>query len=210
MDKKSHHYPYTIQLALISFLLFLLMFKWIHYLSTNNYVRIVKTKEGMVSNTKEDDNTTTHNVNMPLNTKVSCQNMCGPPNRCSITGQQCMADIDCPGCEPPSTGTGETTQEVMGENDSGKLSTAMTPNYSELTSDIGSRARLITADKYEKSMSPYRGINTWNAQFNLSRKLFDDRYKPAGLKGMPSYRKQYSLSGTFDEEGPLASNSYLS
>jgi hypothetical protein len=199
---KSH--PYTIPLALISLLLFILIFKWIHYLSTNNYVRIVKTKEGMVSNT------TTHKVNMPLNTTVSCQNMCGPPNRCSITGQQCMADVDCPGCEPPSTGTGETTQEVMGENDSGKLSTAMTPNYSELTSDIGSRARLITADKYEKSMSPYRGINTWNAQFNLSRKLFDDRYKPAGLKGMPSYRKQYSLSGTFDEEGPLASNSYLS
>ena len=208
MDK-SH--PYTIQLALISLLLFILIFKWIHYLSTNNY--IVYYKEGMVSNTKEDDNTTTHNVNMPLNTKVSCQNMCGPPNRCSITGQQCMADIDCPGCEPPSsTGTGEskTTQEVMGENDSGKLSTAMTPNYSELTSDIGSRARLITADKYEKSMSPYRGINTWDAQFNLSRKLFDDRYKPAGLKGMPSYRRQYSLSGSFDEEGPFASNSYLS
>jgi hypothetical protein len=203
---KSH--PYTIQLALISLLLFILIFKWIHYLSTNNYVYY---KEGMVSNTKEENNNnTTHNVNMPLNTTVSCQNMCGPPNRCSITGQQCMADIDCPGCEPPSTGTGETTQEVMGENDSGKLSTAMTPNYSELTSDIGSRARLITADKYEKSMSPYRGINTWNAQFNLSRKLFDDRYKPAGLKGMPSYRKQYSLSGSFDEDGPLASNSYLS
>ena len=207
MDKKSHHYPYTILLALISFLLFLLMFKWIHYLSTNNYVYY---KEGMISNVKEDKTTTTHKVDMPLNTKVSCQNMCGPPNRCSITGQQCMADVDCPGCEPPSTGNGKTTQEVVGENDSGKLSTAMTPNYSELTSDIGSRARLITADKYEKSMSPYRGLNTWDAQFNLSRKLFDDRYKPAGLKGMPSYRKQYSLSGSFDEDGPLASNSYLS
>jgi hypothetical protein len=206
MDK-SH--AYTIQIALIiSFLLFVLIFRWIHYLSTNNYVYY---KEGMVSNIKEED-TTTHTVSMPLNTTVSCKNMCGPPNRCSITGQQCMADIDCPGCEQPSTGTGESkpTQEVMGENDSGKLSTAMTPNYSELTSDIGSRARLITADKYEKSMSPYRGINTWDAQFNLSRKLFDDRYKPAGLKGMPSYRKQYSLSGSFDEEGPLASNSYLS
>jgi hypothetical protein len=205
-------HPYIIPLALISILLFVLIFKWIHYLSTNNYVYY---KEGMVSNTKEDDpttttTTTTNTVNMPLNTKTSCQNMCGPPNRCSITGQQCMADIDCPGCEPPSTGPGKTTQEVMGENDSGKLSTAMTPNYSELTSDIGSRARLITADKYEKSISPYTGINTWEAQFNLSRKLFDDRYKPAGLKGMPSYRKQYSLSGSFDEDGPLASNSYLS
>ena len=203
MDK-SH--PYTVPLAFISFVLFVLIFKWIHYLSTNNYVQYVKPKEGMVSNT------TTQTVNMPLNTTVSCKNMCGPPNRCSITGQQCMADIDCPGCEPPTTDTGgdEPTQKLVGENDSGKLTTAMTPNYSELTSDIGSRARLITADKYEKSMSPYRGINTWEAQFNLSRKLFDDRYKPAGLKGMPSYRKQYSMTGWFEDEGPLASNSYLS
>lgn len=205
MDK-SH--SCTIQLALISFLLFVLIFKWIHFLFTNNYVH---DKEGMVSTIQEDDSTT-HTVNMPLNTTVSCKNMCGPPNRCSITGQQCMADIDCPGCEQPTTETGDNkpAQESVGENDSGKLTTAMTPNYSELTSDIGSRARLITADKYEKSMSPYRGINTWSAQFNLSRKLFDDRYKPAGLKGMPSYRKQYSMTGTFDEEGPLASNSYLS
>lgn len=207
MDK-SH--PYTIQLALISLLLFVLIFKWIHYLSTNNYVRY---NEGMVNN--GDNNNTmihTYTVDMPLNTTGTCKNMCGPPNRCSITGQQCMADVDCPGCEQPTTSSGasEATQEVMGENDSGKLSTAMTPNYSELTSDIGSRARLITADKYEKSMSPYRGINTWDAQFNLSRKLFDDRYKPAGIRGMPSYRKQYSLSGSFDENGPLASNSYLS
>lgn len=200
--------PYTIQLGLISFLLFVLIFKWIHYLSTNNYVYY---KEGMVSNTKEDDRTT-HTVSMPLNTTFTCKNMCGPPNRCSITGQQCMADIDCPGCEPP-TSTGDDSQlpeKLVGENDSGKLTTAMTPNYSELTSDIGSRARLITADKYEKSMSPYRGINTWEGQFNLSQKLFDDRYRPAGLKGMPSYPKQHSLSGAFDTDGPLASNSYLS
>ncbi len=196
--------PYTIQLGLISFLLLVLIFKWIHYLSTNHYVQYMKNKEGMVSNT------TTHTVNMPLNTTIGCKNMCGPPNRCSITGQQCMADIDCPGCEPPETSTSQPTKELVGENDSGKLTTAMTPNYSELTSDIGTRARLITSDKYEKSMSPYAGINTWEGQFNLSKKLFDDRYRPAGLKGMPSYRIQHSLSGAFDTDGPLASNSYLS
>jgi len=204
--------PYTIQFGLISFLLLVLIFKWIHYLYTNNYVQYMKTKEGMVSDTKEDE-PTTQTVNMPLNTTFSCKNMCGPPNRCSITGQQCMADIDCPGCEPPATNTsddGQIASKLVGENDSGKLTTAMTPNYSELTSDIGSRARLITADKYEKSISPYAGINTWVGQFNLSRKLFDDRYRPAGLKGMPSYRTQHSLSGAFDTDGPLASNSYLS
>ena len=50
MDK-SH--PYTIQLALISLLLFVLIFKWIHYLSTNNYVRY---NEGMVNNGDNNNN----------------------------------------------------------------------------------------------------------------------------------------------------------
>ena len=201
----NHILKTSTKVALTSLLLLVLMFKWIHYLCNYNYIK----KEGMVSDTQES-NDTTHTTSMPLTTTFSCKNMCGPQNRCSITGQQCMADNDCPGCEPPSTSTNKKTQEVMGQNDSGKLTTAMTPNYSVLTSDIGSQARLITSNKYEKSISPYTGINTWEGQFNLSRKLFDDRYRPAGLKGMPSYRNKPSMLGEFEEDGPPASNSYLS
>jgi hypothetical protein len=39
-------------------------------------------------------------VNLPLTDTYSCQNFCGPTARCSVTGQQCSADIDCPGCNP--------------------------------------------------------------------------------------------------------------
>jgi len=195
----------------LSFILLVLMFEWINYLVDNNYVVY---QEGIKTKTYNDDTSAQQaRVDMPLNTTTSCSNMCGPQNRCSISGQQCFADIDCPGCEPQSTATSiadKKTTEVVGENDSGKLTSGMSVNYSDLTSDIGSRAQLIVSDKYEKSVTPHGKINTWDEQFNLSRKLFDDRYKPVGLSGMPSYRKTYTLSGEFDDEGPLASNSYLS
>jgi hypothetical protein len=134
--------------------------------------------------------------------------MCDSQNRCSISGQQCFADVDCPGCELVTVGT--KTINIVGENDSGKLTAGTAVNYSELTSDIGSQARLIVSNKYEKPVILQGKINTWDEQFNLSKHLFDDRYKPTGLSGMPSYRTQPTLSGEFIDEGPPASNSYLS
>jgi hypothetical protein len=56
---------------------------------------------------------------------------------------------------------------------------------------------------------PNFGVNTWFNKFNKGRKLFDDRYKPSGLKNMPSYSDRYSLTGEFIDDGPLPSNSYL-
>jgi hypothetical protein len=41
---------------------------------------------------------TTHTVSMPINTLVDCTNKCAPTGRCYKTGQQCLSDIDCPGC----------------------------------------------------------------------------------------------------------------
>jgi len=198
-------------LTFLTFLLLILIFQWIDYLVKNNYVAVYQ--EGLKTKTFEDDTSANHNtVDMPLNTTTSCTNMCGPQNRCSISGQQCFADIDCPGCEPQtSTPTDHNqTRMTVGENDSGKLTTGTAVNYSELTSDIGSRARLIVSNKYEKPVTLQGKINTWDETFNLSKSLFDDRYKPTGLSGMPSYRKTYTLSGEFIDEGPLASNSYLS
>ena len=42
------------------------------------------------------------NVDLPLTTNYSCKNFCGPPGRCSITGQQCLSDTDCFGCKLPT------------------------------------------------------------------------------------------------------------
>jgi hypothetical protein len=205
---------YTIILfALISFLLLIYIFKWINYLVINKYI----TKpfiEGFDANTQliRDTGTpdTTHNVDVPLTTTTSCKNMCGPPNRCSITGQQCLSDIDCPGCQPlvPPLKPNDELQ-IIGDDDAGKLSFGVTSNYSSLTTGFGTQSRIYTSDKFEKPAAPNLGTNTWSKQFNEDRKLFDDRYKPSGLKNMPSYDERYSITGDFVDEGPLASNAYL-
>jgi hypothetical protein len=200
--------------SLFSLLLVFIIFKWIDYLVENNYLRYTSSREGFDPNVQmKEGPDTNHNVDLPLTTSYSCKNMCGPPNRCSITGQQCFADIDCPGCEPyspPLASTDKQSKNIVGDNAAGKLTYNATPKYSTLTTDIGTKARLITKDKYEKPVSPNFGVDTWKSKFDTGRKLFDDRYKPAGLKGMPSYPERYSLSGEFIEEGPISSNAYLS
>jgi len=213
ISKNQHN---NIIIALISFLLLIFIFKWINYLVTNNYVKLSQPYiEGFDANTQAIRDTgspdTNHNVDIPLTTTTSCKNMCGPPNRCSITGQQCFSDIDCPGCEPqvpplsPSTG-----ENIIGNNDAGKLTAGVTPNYSPLTTGFGTQLRIYTSNKFGKPASPNWGIDTWTDKFNKDRKLFDDRYKPSGLKNMPSYSDRYSITGEFVDDGPLASNSYLS
>ena len=206
----------NIIIALISFLLLICIFKWINYLVANNYVKLSQSYvEGFDANTQPTRDTgapdTNHNVDLPLTTTTSCKNMCGPPNRCSITGQQCFSDIDCPGCEPqvpplsPSTG-----ENIIGNDDAGKLTAGVTPNYSPLTTGFGTQLRIVTEDKLGKPTAPNLGIDTWSDKFNKDRKLFDDRYKPSGLKNMPSYSDRYSITGEFVDDGPLASNAYLS
>ena len=214
MNKSKNNF-FIILIALISFLLLIFIYKWIHYLVTNNYVKINKSYiEGFDANTQVIRDTgnpdTTHNVDIPLTTTTSCKNMCGPPNRCSITGQQCMSDIDCPGCQPQvpplSPNNGEN---IIGNDDAGKLTSGVALNYSPLTTGFGTQERIVTPDKFEKPAMPNFGKNMWADKFIKGRKLFDDRYKPSGLKNMPNYSDRYSITGEFVDEGPLASNAYL-
>lgn len=197
-------------LAIFSLSLLFLIFQWINYLVHNNYIKEGLEVAAQVTRDLGMPNTT-HTVDLPLNTTYSCKNFCGPPNRCAITGQQCTADIDCPGCQPYVPPLPDmSSQNIVGENDAGKLTVGMTPNFSELTTDIGTQATIFTNDKFKKPAMANFGVDNWSAKFEISRKLFDDRYKPAGLNGMPSYPERYSLSGQFIDEGPLASNAYLS
>lgn len=212
ISKKQYN---NILIALISFLLLICIFKWTNYLVTNNYVKLSGPFiEGFDPNVQAISDTgspdTTHNVDMPLTTTTSCKNMCGPPNRCSITGQQCFSDIDCPGCEPQISTLPPSNQNIVGENDAGKLTAGLTPNYSPLTSGFGTQVRIYSTDKFGKPAMPNFGIDTWSDKFIKGRKLFDDRYKPSGLKNMPTYTDRYTITGEFVDEGPLASNSYLS
>ena len=193
-------------LAFVSLILLISIFKWIDYLSNYGFINFPN-----IEGFKDIGSpATSHNVDMPLTTTSSCKNMCGPTARCSITGQQCAADIDCPGCQPnvPSPDSVDTTI-IPGQNDAGKMTAGVTPNYSILTTDIGTRAKLISNNKFDKPTMPNFGVDTWSSKFNKDQQRFDDRYKPTQEKNMPSYPDRYSLTGQFIEEGPLQSNAYF-
>lgn len=193
---------YKLLLIISSIFLLIVIFKWIHYLVINNYII-----EGLTDMGTSD---TSHTVNLPLTTTYSCKNMCGPPARCSITGHQCTSDIDCPGCQPYVPPLTSSSKEVPGDNDAGKLTFNQTPTYSDLTTDIGTQARLITNNKFSKPLRPDLGVNTWIDDFNKENKEFDSKFKPSHLEYMPTYDNRYTLSGEFMDNGPLASNAYLS
>jgi hypothetical protein len=195
----------NIFLALFCIVLIFFIFQWIGFLSLNKYI-----VECFTSTIPEDMNgSTSHSVDLPLTTKYSCKNFCGPAARCSITGQQCTADIDCPGCQPYSPPLPKSSDSIPGNNDAGKLTYNMTPQYSPLTTGYGTREKIITNNMYSKPAMPDFGVNTWFSAFEEEKDLFDKRYKPPELPNMPKYEKRYTLSGQFIDDGPFPANSEL-
>ena len=207
LPKNSYSFLF---LVLISVMLLFVVFNWIDYLSKNKY--IVECFSN-VQSIKEDiyGGKTSHTVNLPLNTTYSCKNFCGPTARCSITGQQCSADIDCPGCQPYSPPLPKKSDYcVPGDDDAGKLTWGVTPQYSPLTAGFGTKERIITNNVNSKPSQANFGINNWLYPSNQVLDLYNKRYKPPStLPYMPNYPPQYSLTGEFLGEGPLASNAYL-
>lgn len=197
-------------LAVISLILLVIIFHWINYLSINDYIYYSPPpkKEGFGKSYISSGYVTSKTVNLPINTSYSCKNMCGPAARCSITGQQCLADIDCPGCQPAKNS--KTTQNytiVPGDNSSGKLTVGVTPTYSTLTTDIGTKSAIFKENTFKKTPQTSNGVNTWRPKFNESNMLYDSKFKPPQMKYMPIYSKRYSVTGEFIENGPMPSNS---
>ena len=195
----------VIFLAVISFILLVIIYNWSNYLSKKNYIEYgPKQIEGF------GNSGYTHTVNLPINSTYSCKNTCGPQARCSITGEQCLADIDCPGCQPYSPPI-KRTRNVPGDDDAGIMTFGVTPTYSVLTTDIGTKSALvINNNKYNKTPMLSNGINTWRNKFNRTNSLFDSKFSPPQLEYMPVYNKQYSVTGEFVDNGPLPSNSFMS
>lgn len=196
----------TIILAFISIILFLILFYWIDYLVKNNYYILEQ-----FENINTDTNKNINNVDIPLTTKYSCTNFCGPTSRCAKTGQQCMADIDCPGCKPNIVGLKKEvdTPSVPGNNEAGKLTWGVTPQYSTLTTDIGTESAFFTDNISEPPPKATFGINTWGSSFNETSRMFHTRYTPTGLQFMPNYVDQITTTGEFTVNGPLPSNDYI-
>ena len=190
-------------LLLTALILLVIIFKMIHYLAAEKYV--VECFNQMPT-FQSNNQKTTHTVDLPLNTTYSCQNFCGPNSRCAITGQQCFTDIDCPGCQPYSPPLPKTKDCIPGNNDAGKLTVGVTPNYSPLTTGFGTREKIITDDMYAQPPQPNFGVDTWGKSFNEVQKLFNRRYQPNQLEFMPKYPTMYSITGEFIGDGPLPSN----
>ena len=148
-----------------------------------------------------------HTVNQPINTTISCKNMCGPLARCSITGEQCTSDVDCYGCQRESPII-MTNFDIRGQNDAGKETTEVTPTYSTLTTDIGTQAKLYNKLLIDPPQY-YQGENTWREKFNNGEIFYDKRFYPGNQQFMPVYPTRKTLSGQFEDGGPLAANAYI-
>lgn len=181
-------------MLIVSLLLLTIVFYQIYYLSKNNYISWVKE-----SFTSGESST----VNMPLTTTYTCNNFCGPSARCAMTGQQCSADTDCPGCQNKQSSFALSNQCVPAANDGGKMTVGVTPQYSVLTSGYGTNERVISNDPPNEA---YFGPKTWLPTYEVGKTLFDKRYKPDPLEFMPSYPSRYTATGEFVDDGPLAAN----
>ena len=196
---------YNLILAFFCIVIFCLIFRWIDYLSIHKYITECFTTNEYLLNKGYS-----HTVDLPLTTTYSCKNFCAPTSRCAITGEQCFTDIDCPGCQPFSPPLSKTkTCDVPGNDDAGKMTFGVTPQYSPLTTGYGTQETIITNNVHGKPAQANFGVNTWGASFSEGQKLFDARYKPSGLQYMENYPNEYSLTGEFLTDGPLPSNAYL-
>jgi len=188
---------------LIIFILLYLVFKTIDNLSTQGYVM-----ECFTSGTTQESSKTNHTIDLPLTTTTSCQNFCSPTSKCAITGQQCLTDYDCPGCQPSSPYEKNTQGATIPiNNDSGNLTDDITsPQYSTLTSGYGTQQAVITDRLYGKPIQAQFGVDMWKTEFNEYNSLFTKRYKRDVSQYMPNYPLMHSLTGEFISDGPLPAN----
>jgi hypothetical protein len=212
--KISQKQYFILILAIISFILLYNIFRTIDYLSRKQYIMEYFSnentqKQSIMSQTMNkylNDTATSYSVDLPLTTTYNCKNFCSPNSRCIITGQQCLADIDCPGCKPYSSSNIKSKDCIPGNDDAGKLTIGVTPQYSSLTAGYGTKEMVISNNINDRPLRANLGIDTWGESFNEGQVLFNKRYKPDQLQYMPNYPAMYSLTGEFVSEGPLPSN----
>jgi hypothetical protein len=214
--KISQKQYFTLIIAIVSLILLYIIFKMIEQLIRQQY--IVECFSNNNQNQTIMDKTlnkylnqsTSYSVDLPLTTTYTCQNFCGPNARCATTGQQCLADIDCPGCQAKSTNqlTSKKKKEynVPANDDAGKLTVGLTPQYSPLTTGYGTKEKIVTDDLYARPLQANFGVDTWGESFNEGQILFNKRYRPNQLQNMPNYPPMYSITGEFINDGPLPSN----
>jgi len=160
---------------------------------------------------------TNHDVDLPINTAYGCNNKCGPAAKCSITGEQCIADIDCYGCRPnirKEEKYDDRYVDISPYNDAGILTYNQTPQFSSLTTDIGTQASIYNSeDPYVPQ--PYLGVNTWRNAFDDGMKIYEKKMTyqysaaPGFMTDLPKYPVTESATGLFKDYGPTSANATL-
>jgi len=183
----------------------IILFWFIVFYVSSNYA-IIESMDIIYSPYDINISKTNHNVDLPINTIYSCQNMCGPQSQCSITREQCTSDIDCYGCQPP--------KHIKGYNGDGRLVYNQNPQYSALTTDIGTNATFYNKQNI-KVPKPYLGVDQWMNSANVGMQFF---YKamnypyftnPNKFINLPEYKVRESVTGLFEDYGPLSANAKL-
>lgn len=158
-----------------------------------------------------------HSVDV-VNERYSCSNFCGPQSQCALTREQCTSDVDCKGCQPIISEPPKylTTTEVKPLDDAGKLTWNQTPQYSSLTTDIGTFASYVKPGSLDNEVpTPYQGVDRWTKSFNYGLKLADDKLtydyspEPEEYRILPTYPVTKTATGLFYDTGPTASNARL-
>jgi len=161
---------------------------------------------------------TSHSVNLPINDPISCSNFCGPKSQCLITREQCTSDVDCYGCRPypPKEPSYLYKNIPKPDDDAGKLTWGLTPNYSQLTSGYGTKEKILyKGAENNKVPKTYEGVSIWSDYYDLGTKLLDDKLayeysaEPEQYKFLPNYPLRETTTGLFYDNGPSPSNAYL-
>ena len=163
------------------------------FLFKNNYIQEAFSNISPIQEGPE----TTHSVNLTNSAfnNYTCKNMCGPPGRCRITGEECVSDVDCYGCVPPPI----YNREIKEQNKDVK------PVISTFSKDITKSAAYI--DPEAKSPTYNMGGDTWKSDFDLEENIFKQKYYPSGdLTFMMKYPVRTTFSGEFVDDGAYAFN----
>jgi hypothetical protein len=172
-----------------------------------------------------------HTVNLPFNSPYSCQNFCGPQAQCAITRDQCSADIDCPGCQPPNKPAPKyMSAEVEPYDDGGKLTQNQGLHYSSLTTGYDKHkmdfAEASPGSQNAVLQQTYQGEDRWMKSFNDGLELYnkkreshdkdsEGRFQGGMSQGLsnldtskfsPNYPTTVSATGLFYETTPPPAN----
>lgn len=154
-----------------------------------------------------------HSVDLPISSPYTCSNFCGPQAQCAKTREQCTSDVDCYGCQPTYVKPNVEGHNVKGNDDAGKLTFNQAPQYSVLTSDIGTKAAWVSpTSKKNKIPQMDLGYDTWTKSFNTGMELFNkkekanNKYLHINMENAPKWNTTEGIMGTFDITGPNPAN----